>query len=106
MTDKLQGWKLMNLDWLYNFTGPTHVIFYEQLVENTEHTLRSILEFMEVPIQPRFKCAVERKEGIYRRKKRVLNFDPYTAKMKKMLEEVRTTVYDAIYSFASPAPMR
>lgn len=97
----------MNLDWLYNFTGPTHVIFYEQLVDNVEHTLTSVMKFLGVPVDEElFKCAMERKEGIYRRKKRVLNFDPYTSKMKEQLKSVQEKVYDAIYNVAAPASRR
>lgn len=94
----------MNLDWLYNFTGPTHVVFYEQLVDNVQHTLTVVLEFLEVPISDRMlSCALERQEGIYRRKRRLLNFDPYTNAMKKRLQAEQKKVYEAIYNVASPA---
>ncbi|XP_018574207.1 WSCD family member AAEL009094 [Anoplophora glabripennis] len=107
VSDKLRGWQQMNLDWLYNFTGPTHVIFYEQLVDNVEHTLRTVIKFLDVPINEElFNCAMERKEGIYRRKKRVLNFDPYTSKMKENLKSIQEKVYEAIYNFAAPASRR
>lgn len=102
--DKLRAWKQTNLDWLHNFTGPTHVIFYEQLVEDVEHTLRSVLHFLEMPVDDQLmRCALERKEGIYRRKRRVLNFDPYTTAMKRQLEIEQERVYEAIYTIASPA---
>ncbi|KAJ8956365.1 hypothetical protein NQ318_015103 [Aromia moschata] len=102
--DKTRAWQQMNLDWLYNFTGPTHVIFYEQLVDNVEHTLKTVMEFIEVPMErDLFRCALERKEGIYRRKKRVLAFEPYTLKMREELNSVQERVYEAIYNFASPA---
>ncbi|KAJ8928896.1 hypothetical protein NQ314_018467 [Rhamnusium bicolor] len=107
VNDKLRGWRQMNLDWLYNFSGPTHVIFYEQLVDNVEHTLKTVMNFIEVPMNHElFQCAVERKEGIYRRKKRVLNFDPYTPKMKEQLKNGQEKVYEAIYNFAAPATKR
>lgn len=92
------------MNWLYNFTGPTHVIFYEQLVDNLEHTLKSVVEFLNISVDAsRFKCAMDRKEGIYRRKKRVLNFDPYTQNMKGKIEKVQQQVYEAIYNFAAPS---
>ncbi|KAF5286574.1 hypothetical protein FQA39_LY16257 [Lamprigera yunnana] len=104
VADKLKMWKQMNLDWLYNFTGPTHVIFYEQLVDNVRHTLTVLLNFLEVPISDNLlMCALERQEGIYRRKKRYPNFDPFTPGMKKMLQREQKKVYDAIYNVASPA---
>ncbi|KAB0791171.1 hypothetical protein PPYR_02971 [Photinus pyralis] len=104
VTDKLKMWKEMNLDWLYNFTGPTHIIFYEQLVDNVQHTLTVLLNFLEVPISDQLlACALERQEGIYRRKRRYMNFDPYTRKMKKLLQMEQKKVYEAIYNIASPA---
>ncbi|KAK5638174.1 hypothetical protein RI129_012469 [Pyrocoelia pectoralis] len=104
VTDKLKMWKETNLDWLYNFTGPTHVIFYEQLVDNVQHTLRVLLNFLEVPISDHLlTCALERQEGIYRRKRRYMSFDPYTHNMKKLLQVEQKKVYEAIYNIASPA---
>lgn len=104
VTDKLAGWKQMNLDWLYNFTGPTHVVFYEQLVDNVQHTLTTLLDFLEIPISKSLlECTLERQEGIYRRKKRHLNFDPFTNAMKKRLQTEQQKVYQAIYNIASPA---
>lgn len=102
--DKLGAWKKSNLDWLKNFSGPTHVIFYEQLVENVENTLRSVLEFLQFPVNPgQLKCAVDRQEGIYRRKKRVLNFDPFSPEMKARMKKEQEEVYEAIYKIAAPS---
>lgn len=96
-TDKLSAWKQTNLDWLHNFTGPTHVIFYDKLVQNVEETLTKLLEFLEFPVtQKNLQCALDRQEGIYRRRKRVLNFDPYTPEMKKILKEEEDKIYRAI----------
>lgn len=104
VTNKLAAWKKTNMDWLKNFSGPTHVIFYEQLVEDPEHTLRTILDFLEFPIDKKqFECAISRQEGIYRRKKRVLNFDPYNNEMKRKMKLEQEVVYDAIYKIASPS---
>lgn len=70
------------------------IIYYEDLVDEVEKTLREILRFIDYPInEDLMRCAILRKEGIYRRKKRLLAFDPYTAAMKKMIEEKRTQVY-------------
>lgn len=104
MKDKLHAWKQINLDWLHNFSGPTHVLFYEQLVEDVGNSLRAVVEFLELPVdEDLMRCALERKEGIYRRKKRVLNFDPYSGAMKKQLQAEQGKVYEAIYAVAMPA---
>lgn len=91
---KLHAWEQTNLSWGRNFSGPTLIIYYEDLVDDVEKTLRDILRFIDYPInEDLMRCAILRKEGIYRRKKRLLAFDPYTTAMKKMIEEKRTQVY-------------
>lgn len=91
---KLHAWEQTNLSWGRNFSGPVLIIYYEDLVDDVEKTLRDILRFIDYPInEDLIRCAILRKEGIYRRKKRLLAFDPYTAAMKKMIEEKRTQVY-------------
>jgi hypothetical protein len=94
VTTKLHAWEQTNLSWGRNFSGPVLIVYYEDLVDNVERTLREILKFISFPVdEDLMRCAVMRKEGIYRRKKRLLNFDPYTLTMKKMIEERRTQVY-------------
>ncbi|KAK9719381.1 hypothetical protein QE152_g22685 [Popillia japonica] len=107
VNDKLTAWRQTNLDWLRNFTGPTHVIFYEQLVQNVENTVRTILDFLELPISDElFQCALDRKEGIYRRKRRALAFDPFTSEMKRRMDREQQRVYEEIYNVALPARRR
>lgn len=43
--------------------------------------------------QELFNCAMSRKEGIYRRKKRIMAFDPYTPAMHAALEAKKHEVY-------------
>nr|CAD7409860.1 unnamed protein product [Timema cristinae]CAD7424555.1 unnamed protein product [Timema monikensis] len=95
--DKLAAWKRTNLDWLHNFTGPIHIILYEKLIYNLDHELHKLLNFLDLKVVPNdFQCALERREGIYRRKKRVINFDPYTSTMKAALNKEWEIVYEAI----------
>ncbi|CAG9804579.1 unnamed protein product [Chironomus riparius] len=97
VTNKLHAWEQTNLSWATNFTGDVLIIYYENLVDNVEKTLRDILNFIEFPTnEDLLACALKRKEGIYRRKKRLLNFDPYTMIMKKMIEKKRIEVYDML----------
>jgi hypothetical protein len=94
---KIHGWEQTNLSWGKNFSGPVLIVYYEELVENVEKTVRDILNFIEFPIdEDLMKCAMNRKEGIYRRKRRLLSFDPFTPEMKMMIEEVRVRVYNEL----------
>lgn len=40
----------MNLSWARNFTGSLKIVHYDDLVQHLEAVLRSILEFLEFPI--------------------------------------------------------
>jgi hypothetical protein len=48
--NKLWAWEQTNLAWGRNFLGPVKIVFYDNLVENVEQTIRDILEFVEFPI--------------------------------------------------------
>ncbi|XP_016923851.1 WSCD family member CG9164 [Drosophila suzukii] len=94
VSNKLKGWEVMNLSWARNFTGGIKVVFYDDLVHHTERELRSILEFLQFPVNEQLmRCAIMRKEGIFRRKKRLLSFDPYTESMRAEVQNRRRIVY-------------
>lgn len=44
-------------------------------------------------------CALERREGIYRRKKRLMNFDPFTPSMKRVLNDEQDRIYNVIKKY-------
>uniref|UniRef100_A0A8D8IN39 WSCD family member AAEL009094 n=1 Tax=Culex pipiens TaxID=7175 RepID=A0A8D8IN39_CULPI len=95
--NKLWAWEQTNLSWAKNFTGEVKLVFYDDLVENVEGTLRSILKFLKFPVNEELlACALMRKEGIYRRKKRILQFDPYSPAMHAIIDEKRGEVYAAL----------
>lgn len=50
VTNKLFAWEQMNLQWTRNFTGDVHIVYYDNLVDDVEATLRGILEFLRFPI--------------------------------------------------------
>ncbi|XP_022231098.2 WSCD family member GA21586 isoform X2 [Drosophila obscura] len=94
VSNKLKGWELMNLSWARNFTGSIKVVFYDDLVHHTERELRAILDFLQFPIdETLLRCAILRKEGIFRRKKRLLSFDPYTEAMRAEVQARKRIVY-------------
>lgn len=97
VADKLSAWRQTNLDWLHNFTGPMHVVFYDQLIEDVATHLQDLLHFLRLNVsEQNMACALEWREGIYRRKRRVINFDPFTAAMKQALRKEQDSVYEAI----------
>ncbi|XP_012158267.1 WSCD family member GA21586 isoform X2 [Ceratitis capitata] len=95
----LKMWEATNLSWARDFTGSIKVVFYEDLVGNLESTLRGILNFLEFPIDENLlSCTLLRREGVFRRKKRFLNFDPFTASLRAMIREKKLAVYKYLES--------
>jgi len=80
--NKAKDWEAMNTDWIENFPGPLLVILYSDLINKVEEQLRRTLDFLSVSVtKEQMECAMKRKEGIYRRKKKRLKtgsvFDGY-----------------------------
>merc|ERR1719369_1305361 len=82
VVNKAKDWEAMNTDWIKNFHGPLLVILYSDLINNVEEQLRRTLDFLSVSVtKEEMECAMKRKEGINRRKKKRLKtgsvFDGY-----------------------------
>ena len=76
--EKVKDWENMNMDWVRNFQGPLLVIHYQDLVDRLEQELKRVLDFLSVSFtEEDMKCVVERKEGIYRRRKKNGNLRPH-----------------------------
>ena len=87
----------MNLSWMRQFKGPIMVMFYDKLREDVEAELRRTLAFLGLNIsQKNLECVLSRKEGIYKRSKKNLNFEVFDAEMKKFLDEKKSNVYKVV----------
>jgi len=72
-------------------------MFYEQLLEDVATHLQDLLRFLKLNVsEQNLTCALERREGIYRRKRRVITFDPFTSAMKQALRKEQDAVYEVI----------
>lgn len=47
-------------------------------------------------LQELFACALRRREGIYRRKKKTMIFDPYTVEMHRIIDAKKDEVYEIL----------
>lgn len=75
-------------------------MFYDELVNDLEPNLKGLLGFLELNVtESQLQCALERREGIYRRKKRMLNLDPFTKEMKTKIDATKQEVYKLIYEY-------
>ncbi|XP_068623422.1 WSCD family member AAEL009094 [Battus philenor] len=82
VSSQLKAWESLHNLWLTKFPGPIYMVFYETLLQETKNTLQGILNFLNYTITENdMNCALLNKEGIYRRKKKHRDFDPFTQDM-------------------------
>ncbi|OXA52396.1 WSC domain-containing protein 2 [Folsomia candida] len=97
VAQKGKSWTETNLDWIEGFQGPLLISMYHQLVQNTTQELTTILDFLGEPVtESVMNCVINNKEGIYRRRKKNVQFNPFTSKMEKFLSIQERIVYNAI----------
>ncbi|XP_071538969.1 WSCD family member AAEL009094-like isoform X2 [Panulirus ornatus] len=96
VTNKALSWMNTTLDWL-KFEGPLHLVFYEDLLDNLPEEMRRILEFLELEVSDsNFECMIRHQDGIYKRRKRPLNFDPFTPKLRTFVDRCKRLVDQAV----------
>ena len=87
----------MNLSWMRQFKGPIMVMFYDKLREDVEAELRRTFAFLGLNIsQKNLGCVLSRKEGIYKRSKKNLNFEVFDPKMIQFLEMKKSNLYQIL----------
>ena len=90
-------WENTNTYWFNSFPDPQtrHVMFYDDLVRDTQHELEKVLDFLNVDItKSQMRCAIRNKEGLYHRsKKKVVGVDLFDAKMQQSINDIKDRVY-------------
>ncbi|KAG7167459.1 WSC domain-containing protein 1-like 4 [Homarus americanus] len=71
-------WEELASDRLLWCNRPLYVLHYEDLVANTTHHLRQLLDFLSVPVdEGRFTCVASHLDGSFKRNT-TRHFDPFT----------------------------
>ncbi|XP_050353576.1 WSCD family member AGAP003962 [Nymphalis io] len=97
---QLSTWETLHRLWLKKFLGPVHIVFYEILVKDTRRTLQGILDFLNHTVtEDDMNCAVANREGIYRRKKKYHDFEPFSPEMYSAINKVRYRVLRLVSDF-------
>ena len=95
-------WANTNTYWYNSFPDPStrHVIFYDKLVNDTQHELERILDFLNIDIaRNQMKCAITHKEGLHHRaKKKVFGVELFDAKMRQTIDVTKERVYKLLKS--------
>ncbi|CAL4075854.1 unnamed protein product, partial [Meganyctiphanes norvegica] len=96
VNNKATAWMNTTLDWL-KFEGPLHLVFYEDLLDNLPEEMRRILEFLDIEVDDAsFDCMLRHQDGIYKRRKRPLSFDPFNAKLRGVVDNSKSIVDQGI----------
>ncbi|KAL4711902.1 hypothetical protein ACJJTC_006071 [Scirpophaga incertulas] len=101
VASQLTTWEDLHRLWLTDFSGPLLLVHYDHLVGDTRQTLASVLQFLNVTVsEADMNCAISNKEGIYRRRKKLQDFDPFTPDMYRALNIVKGRVYKMLDEYA------
>ncbi|KAJ2942947.1 hypothetical protein O0L34_g15137 [Tuta absoluta] len=99
---RLSGWESLNAMWLRRFRGPVMVVFYETLVRDTQRVLATVLGFLHYNYtEMDVTCALANREGIYRRRKKHKDFDPFTPDMYRALNTVKNRLLVLVNEYRS-----
>jgi len=92
------GWVRINLVWYTTFAPKNClVVRYENLVNNTEKELRRMVKFLNVSVTDDIMdCVMRNNVGKFKRKKKKLDFDPFTEEMKQVLNKRKEYVYNVL----------
>ena len=85
--DILNLWTDGNKAWLLEFTGPLHIVHYDDLKTDLVDELTAVLRFLNVEVtSQQMDCVVKHSEGRFHRKPRPVGI-VFTRKILKLMEE-------------------
>ena len=94
---KGEQWEKMNIEWCNHLKGKVLVILYERLRQNIKSELRRILEFLGIDIEHKtMKCVLSRKEGSFKRSKKVIDFEIFDDKLKDFLNAKKSHLHSLL----------
>ncbi len=88
-------WEQFNLDWYNGFSPKDRlVVFYDHLKKHPERELRRLLDFLAVHVSnSTLRCVLARDEGMFKRSRKPLDFDPFDGSMRSLVTEKQKVVY-------------
>ena len=98
--ESIEEWRTFYLNWYNKFPAPgtRYILFYEDLVHNTEDLLYEILSYLTVPKEETtIECALCRKEGIHHRQKQKIDIQLFDSAMNKTISRIRKEVFRTLH---------
>ena len=102
--DALNYWTAFNTEWL-QFTGPLHIVHFEDFQLNLNTTLKSLLTFLNASVSWQdFECALQNSSGKFKRRKKrtsdgVTEGDIFTPEMTKRLAKSEENFRTALNNY-------
>ncbi|XP_068241281.1 sialate:O-sulfotransferase 1-like [Palaemon carinicauda] len=101
---KIVKWETLIIDHLLLSTVSPHIVYYENLKENTLFEIRRILEYLGLPIdEGRMQCLQSHLTGSFKRKGSEIP-DPFTEKENSTFAVAVSSVRRIIKAFGYPEP--
>ena len=82
----LNGWIIRNKSWLLEFTGPLHIVHYDDLKTDLVDELTAVLRFLNVEVtNQQMNCVIKYGEGQFHRQQRRVGI-VFTPKLLKLMD--------------------
>ena len=102
--EALNYWTAFNTEWL-QFTGPLHIVRFEDFQLNLNATLKGLLTFLNASVPWKdFECALQNSSGKFKRRKKrtsdgVAEGDIFTPQMTKRLAKSEENFRTALNNY-------
>ena len=90
--NSISKWANTNTYWFNSFPDPStrHVIFYDELVGDSQNVLKKVLEFLNIDMSEKsMKCVMDHKEGLYHRPKKRVGIELFDSNMQKTINDIK-----------------
>ncbi|XP_076369242.1 WSCD family member CG9164-like [Tachypleus tridentatus] len=92
----IRNWMHTIVDWL-KFQGPIQVLHYEDMVNRLPEELIRLTKFLNVTVtRQTLSCTLRNRDGIFKRRKKLVDFDPFDQSMKETIEKYKEIVNRAL----------
>ncbi|OQV24781.1 putative WSCD family member [Hypsibius exemplaris] len=91
-------WKELNEYWLSQNPATLHVVQFDELLKDKRGEIKKILDFLEYKDTDEdiLNCVVQKYQGLFKRRKYKLDFEPFNTELKEQMENARDLIQQAV----------